>query len=657
MRIATVHSPDLHHFLDGIEGVYRKAGHEVRRFCPTTRDELVAALAWGEMAWAEFASEVAGACSYLGHPNLVVRMHSYEAYFGHVERVKWENVRTLVHTSEHVLELATRKAPAIQHVAKAFIPSGVDTEKFALQPHQHGTRIGVVARMTGIKQPGMWLQALASLRDSGTDYTLHIAGTDETGEWDIYLRHMAEAMGLADKVEFCGQVSDMAEWWRDKDYCLSTSAREGCPYNVIEAMACGVRPLVHAYWGADKQFDSCVLWNDASELPFIVASDRYSGHWFDARYSLAAQTPALLALLDAPKKFLRPMSSEVVIGGEAVDGRTAETPLDSSEPSRGETPRPSTNLCSLAMIALVRDQAEVEAMEKAVASVANVCDEFVIILDERSVQLIPWLPNMRIIRRKWTDSFSAARNYAAAMARCDWLLVLDADDHFETTGNLRESMEVAPPECQALVADCRNVNEHGATRDEEIQVVAYRRGKAYWDKRGHNQLTGYDKWAKTTAVLVSVYPSSRDREKAERTLPLLLKDFEDHPADTTTPFHIAKTYIALGDIANAKKYARITTDMDPTSVVFSGAWRILIFSTLDTEGLDACEKVVERAYVLHPKHPDILHARAFVQLARMNEAAADPANQYLATTLATLKYIQAIGKYGPEIGMPFVLNE
>ena len=38
------------------------------------------------------------------------------------------------------------------------------------------------------------------------------------------------------------------------DYCLSTSISEGNPNNVIEAMAKGIKPVVHYWPGAETQF-------------------------------------------------------------------------------------------------------------------------------------------------------------------------------------------------------------------------------------------------------------------------------------------------------------------------------------------------------------------------------------------------------------------
>lgn len=53
----------------------------------------------------------------------------------------------------------------------------------------------------------------------------------------------AESAGLTDRVRFPGFVRDMENWYRAADICVSASRIEGLPFNLMEAMACGL-PVV-----------------------------------------------------------------------------------------------------------------------------------------------------------------------------------------------------------------------------------------------------------------------------------------------------------------------------------------------------------------------------------------------------------------------------
>jgi len=298
LKVAVVCKRGLDTFLDGIEGVLRRK-HTVRRFLVAGADDIEAAFAWGDVVWCEWANEVAAYAADHAKRPVVVRMHRYEAHSDLAFRVRWSNVKRLVVTSRHVLEIARRGAPSVAVANPVVIPSGVDVSRFPEQDHGQGTRIGVVSYIHGRKQPGLWLQVLAALPK---DYTLHVAGTVQEAPWQYYLAVMERELGLEGRVEYDGWVTDVAAWWRDKDWCLSASMDEGCPYNVIEAMACGVRPVVHEYLGARDQFPARYLWRTPAEAALRIMRPSYDSEtpreWVDRHYSLDAQAEALLATVE-----------------------------------------------------------------------------------------------------------------------------------------------------------------------------------------------------------------------------------------------------------------------------------------------------------------------------------------------------------------------
>lgn len=131
-----------------------------------------------------------------------------------------------------------------------------------------------------------------------------------------YLREMAGRLGLADRFHMEGHLDadKVAAWWKDKDWCLSTSMDEGCPYNVIEAAALGVLPVVHEYVGAREQFPVEWLWTfpwqaaqtiNPPDVSFVGPWDcgeyrpKPLNQWaMNPRFSLDAQAPALLDVVE-----------------------------------------------------------------------------------------------------------------------------------------------------------------------------------------------------------------------------------------------------------------------------------------------------------------------------------------------------------------------
>ena len=57
-------------------------------------------------------------------------------------------------------------------------------------------------------------------------------------------RALAERLDLSRRVRFPGFVSDMENYYRAADVCVSSSRSEGLPFNVMEAMACGLPAIL-----------------------------------------------------------------------------------------------------------------------------------------------------------------------------------------------------------------------------------------------------------------------------------------------------------------------------------------------------------------------------------------------------------------------------
>ncbi len=53
-------------------------------------------------------------------------------------------------------------------------------------------------------------------------------------------RALAQSLGVADRVEFPGQLAAMERWWPLCDFAVSSSRSEGLPFNLMEAMSCGL---------------------------------------------------------------------------------------------------------------------------------------------------------------------------------------------------------------------------------------------------------------------------------------------------------------------------------------------------------------------------------------------------------------------------------
>jgi glycosyltransferase involved in cell wall biosynthesis len=111
-------------------------------------------------------------------------------------------------------------------------------------------------------------------------------------------------MGLSENVTFYGHLdkAGMEEFWAKQNYLLSCSPHEGHPYNVMEAMARGIKPVIHNFYGADRLYKKEWLWNAAGGAMESIAygyydSASYREHVISCGWTLADQMKSIRKVL------------------------------------------------------------------------------------------------------------------------------------------------------------------------------------------------------------------------------------------------------------------------------------------------------------------------------------------------------------------------
>jgi glycosyltransferase involved in cell wall biosynthesis len=100
--------------------------------------------------------------------------------------------------------------------------------------------VGWFGRMTAVKRTDDLLTMLAGVRERGVDaLLLHVGDGDDRER----LEQRAHDLGLARSCLFLGYQEDVAPWYAICDAVVLTSASEGTPVTIIEALAAG-RPVV-----------------------------------------------------------------------------------------------------------------------------------------------------------------------------------------------------------------------------------------------------------------------------------------------------------------------------------------------------------------------------------------------------------------------------
>lgn len=153
-----------------------------------------------------------------------------------------------IHAAERLAVLATANSGAVaaETVRRGLPPdrvrivfNGRTAPAVAPLPSSPVVTLGYLARMRPEKGHLRLLRALRGLRTE-IPWRVDLAGG---GPLEGDVRRAAERHGLADRVRFCGPVSDAEAFWRERDVAVLLSDHEGSPNALIEAALMG-RPLV-----------------------------------------------------------------------------------------------------------------------------------------------------------------------------------------------------------------------------------------------------------------------------------------------------------------------------------------------------------------------------------------------------------------------------
>jgi SAM-dependent methyltransferase len=197
----------------------------------------------------------------------------------------------------------------------SIIPNGLDLTKFVFKTRQPGYDLAVVAHINHKKDPASWLQVIAKLKTIDKRYKLHIAGDFQDLRYANYFRHFIKETHLEKNIELLGFVNDVNGFLEDKNYLLSTSIHESFGYNIAEAMARGIKPIIHNFDGAKTIWPNEFIYNAINEAVEKVSEQTYDSEsyrrFIEDNYPLEQQIKTLETTLNALKKIDKKTSKKV----------------------------------------------------------------------------------------------------------------------------------------------------------------------------------------------------------------------------------------------------------------------------------------------------------------------------------------------------------
>ena len=302
LRILFVCGPDEKFVMPLEQAVGQQ--HEVRTLHfkgPVDLAAIQRGMDWADVTWFEWCDPIlVNASQKLRKTSRVVcRLHSYEAFTPYPQQVNWSFVDHLIFVAPHIAEVVRPHLPP--RVATTVILNGVDLDELPFTDRPRGFNLAYLGYLNFKKNPELLLQVMARLVQVDPRYHLHIAGSFQEPRYRLYFEKMIPAMGLQAHVHLYGWIDDVDAWLADKSYILSTSVLEGCPMNVLESMAKGLKPIIHDWVGAEGLYPEHFRFRTVEEAVALIRSDDYAPAAYRAfvaeRYALAQQVDAVGRLL------------------------------------------------------------------------------------------------------------------------------------------------------------------------------------------------------------------------------------------------------------------------------------------------------------------------------------------------------------------------
>lgn len=255
-----------------LQKAFADAGHKARWF--STSQELGTARKWSDRCLSMWADQLAIEMSYTYDKPFFTYIRAYEAFTDMPASIRWDNVQGLFFCNNNTVGIVKNRFDAIidqanYRLMRHIVLNWIEIKKYPFKKRENGTKIAMVCDLNFKKNIPLAIQIMTGLPK---EYTLDIAGRLQDFSLLLYLDNLVFDLGLGNRICIKDRIphKKIPAFLDDKNYIMSTSMREGCPMNILEGMAMGLKPIIHNWPGAKDLFPGYVFSDLSSFLPLLV---------------------------------------------------------------------------------------------------------------------------------------------------------------------------------------------------------------------------------------------------------------------------------------------------------------------------------------------------------------------------------------------------
>jgi glycosyltransferase involved in cell wall biosynthesis/SAM-dependent methyltransferase len=339
--------PNLDNFVDDwIQALGQRI--RITKLVSERIEDFLNALPAYDVIWLEWGNQLAEALTRHGsgvlkNKRVICRIHSYEVLDGLADRLDYSVIDDLVFVAPHIRDILLHRRPEIKEKGTRIhvIPNGVDLNRFEFSDRPSGFNLAYLGSINYKKGPMLLLHAFWHLVQRDRRYHLHLGGNYQDLRYRLYFEQMIEALNLAPNIHMDGWVRDVPVWLRNKHFIVCTSVLEGHPVSVLEAMACGLKPVIHTFVGAKALYPEKYLWNSIPDFVNRITMDDYRPEEYRAYvergFSLHDQAESFWRILQPVAQEKKDFRSERMSGVRSSAPARANDPRVPSPAHRGVT--------------------------------------------------------------------------------------------------------------------------------------------------------------------------------------------------------------------------------------------------------------------------------------------------------------------------------
>ncbi len=261
-----------------------------------TLGTLAGTLKYCDVAWFEWGDGAIVAASRMPkYCRIICRIHRYELYREEFLQVNWRQVDEVIFVSQAMkqrfITALGDKLPATLVMSVIGNLSIVPPLQAPL-PRKNPFHIACVARFIGLKNLPLLLLIMQALVQRDPRYRLFIAGrAEDPCVYESFVDQM-QRLGLTRHIVIEGVIDaqNMAAWYADKSVVLSASCYESQGMGILEAMLCGLKPVVFpATGGLTEYLPAAYHFHTIDEaVAQIVAPPVPPQTWIDSAQAILA---------------------------------------------------------------------------------------------------------------------------------------------------------------------------------------------------------------------------------------------------------------------------------------------------------------------------------------------------------------------------------